>query len=135
MKGMKLFILALGVSCLAATVFGQGPFVEDQILRDVEQQRHDAAAEAALEQNLEKSEHVRETMQRPPLPEQKPLGEGLQERLVLVQDRLEMLRGKKSLAVHQGKTVVEIAALDEKIEKLKREVIALQAELGVPTQQ
>ncbi len=135
MKGIGTVVFVVFVLCLAAPSFGQPPpVIQQDTYRDVRQLRDDIDAAAEREKQLEKSENVRETMQRPPLPEPQPVSEGLRERLVLVQDQLLKLQGDKDLAVQQGKPAEEIAALDAKIKKLQQQVAALQMELGMVPQ-
>jgi len=135
MKSLGVVSVVVITWFLVTPALGQSPeVIQRETYRDVRQLRDDIDAEAAREEQLEKSENVRETMQRPPLPEPQSISEGLRERLVLVEDQLLKLQEDKALAVQQGKPAEEIAALDAKMKKLQQEVTALQTELGIVPQ-
>lgn len=70
---------------------------------------------------VRKSEQTKATVRRPAPIEQPPPETQVRQRLALIRKKIQKLEGEREKAVREERPESEIAALDERIEKLKGE--------------
>lgn len=117
MKGLRFLILVVAVSLPAAGALCQ------EGRRSIERVRDHGARGRTWEYEVLRDGMSRPTPVNTPLP-----GVGIRDRLVLIQDEIGKLQAKKSQAVKEGTAAEKVAAIDARIEELRRLAAVLKSE-------
>ncbi len=122
MKGICAVLVLLVILGPATRAFGWRG--DRRYWREVEDEMRRMAT-------VQKSEQTKATVKRPAPIEQPPPEMQVRQRLALIERKIQKLEGDRERAVREGKSAEEIAAFDERIEKLKGEAGEWQKHLGL----
>ncbi|MCX6357470.1 MAG: hypothetical protein NT045_06305, partial [Candidatus Aureabacteria bacterium] len=110
------------------------------ISRDSSRIREEIESAAERQRLMQKRKYTQDTFQKYQ-PQAVPQGSAgtatgnpIQDRLILIQTRINKLESDKSNAAQQGKSPEEIAAIDTELTRLRQQVSSTRSTLGQPPQ-